>query len=385
MVMLLCTPAGAQDTFDDQADEFEQALRDQTAEFDETRTALETEWLAWARADSLAFARFRAEVVALWGDYRGTTKKDWVEYSDDLSTRTVVDFEAGTAKVEVLVPASADTGEDVARLRTAVADLVRNPGKTMDYEVLDQAPHPLGQRPVLADQITGADGKSVTTATAETFAANLVSTAAVTTTAVVTGDEIARIRVSITTPLVPDHLRVRAEKYVETVHRYANRYGLDSRLVLALIHTESYFNPKARSPVPAFGLMQLVPASGGRDAIEFVTGKAANPSPNELYNPDRNIELGCAYLTVIKDRYLAGVDDLQNRLYCTICAYNTGAGNVSRAFTGTNRVKPAVAKINTMSPDQVLSVLKSELPYEETRRYIENVLKRVKYYQEWTN
>ncbi|MBU8923010.1 MAG: DUF3393 domain-containing protein [Bacteroidales bacterium] len=337
------------------------------------------------RADSLAFARFRTEIVARWGDYRGTTKKDWVEYSDDFFTRTVVDFEEGTATIDVLVPTSVDSAAVIGRLRTAVATLILNPGKTMDYKVLDQSPRPLGQRAILADQLAGPDGELVTSETAETFARNIVSPEAVTSTTVISGDGIARIKVSVTTSLVPDHLRVRAKKYIETVRRHADRYGLDTRLILALIHTESYFNPKARSPVPAFGLMQLVPSSGGRDAYEFVTGKAADPLPNYLYNPDLNIELGCAYLSVIKDRYLAGIENLQSRLYCTICAYNTGAGNVSRAFSGTNRVKLAIPKINTMSPDQVLSVLKADLPYKETRRYIENVLNRVKYYNEWKN
>ena len=121
-LVLTIAPAAAQDESANPDDEFERAFRDQNAEFEETRTAMENEWQAWVRADSVAFARFEAEITATWGDYRGTTKHEWVEYSADRASRSTVDFEAGTATVEVLVPVSSDTGEQAGRLRDAVAD-----------------------------------------------------------------------------------------------------------------------------------------------------------------------------------------------------------------------------------------------------------------------
>ena len=47
----------------------------------------------------------------------------------------------------------------------------------------------------------------------------------------------------------------------------------DPPVVFAVIHTESYYNPKARSGAPAYGLMQLVPTSGGRAAYRYVYKK----------------------------------------------------------------------------------------------------------------
>ncbi|MBE0564695.1 MAG: DUF3393 domain-containing protein [Krumholzibacteria bacterium] len=383
-LVVLAAGAAAQAPTEGLDDEFERALQEQEDAFTDAVAAMDAEWEAWVRADSLAFASFEAEVRSYWGDYRGSTRKDWVEYSDDKTARSAVDFAAGEATVEVLVPVDADAATRQSRLREAVAHLARDRGKTMDYPVLNQLPRPLGSRPVLAGLLAARDGSVVTPENADAFAQEVVASASVA--AVPTGPEakVSRIKLSVTIPLVPNHLRVKAAEYLDTVHRYAGRYGLDSRMILAVIQTESDFNPKARSRV-AFGLMQLVPSTGGRDAIEFLTGRAANPTVDELYDPTRNIELGCAYLSLVKDRYLAGIADLQSRLYCAICAYNTGAGNVSRAFTGGTRVKPAIARINTMSPDEVLATLKRDLPSTETKNYITNVLKRAALYEEWKN
>ncbi len=84
-------------------------------------------------------------------------------------------------------------------------------------------------------------------------------------------------------------------------------------------------------------------------------------------------------------RYLKPIENDLSRLYCAICAYNTGAGNVSKAFTGKSRVSAAAREINGMQPEAVLAKLKTDLPYEETRDYIVKILERVKYYDEWKN
>jgi len=377
----------AQDADRERQSDFDRMVEDQNRQFDEFTARMERDWRAWVEADSLAFARFRAEVEAKWGTYAGTTRKDWVEYDQARDTRTAVDFEKGEAVIEVLVPADEAEGgpAGLERLRAAVAGLVVDQGTTMDYPVLDQAPRPLGQRPVLENQLAGTDGNPVDAGNARQFAAEVVSRQRVSRTPVESGDGVTRIKLSVAVPLVPRHLRVRAERYLESVTTFARRYDLDTRVVLAVIHTESYFNPKARSHVPAYGLMQLVPGYGGKDAYQYVYGQSSLPTPNYLYDPRNNIELGCAYLNLVMTRYLEPITNDLSRLYCAICAYNTGAGNVSRAFTGGTRVKAAADVINGMAPDAVLARLERELPYQETRDYIAKILDRVKYYDEWKN
>lgn len=379
--------AHAQPADRNQQDEFDRMVGEQDRQFNEFTGRMNREWRAWVQADSIAFAEFRGEVESKWGTYAGTTRKDWIEYDDNRDTRTAVDFEKGEAVVEVLVTAR-DDGESSAgldRLREAVGGLVTDCGKTMDYPVLGQTALPLGQHPVLANQLADMEGNTVDPGNAGKFAAETVDRQAVVRTPVASPDGVIRVKLSVTIPLVPRHLRVRAEQYLGVVKDQCRRYNLDPRLVMAMIHTESYFNPKARSEIPAFGLMQLVPAYGGKDAYEFVHGTKLPPTPNYLFDPRNNIELGCAYLHLVFTRYLESITNDLSRLYCGICAYNTGAGNVSRAFTGESRVSAAVRAINGMNPDAVLLKLKSDLPYAETRNYIAKVLERVKYYDEWKN
>ena len=65
------------------------------------------------------------------------------------------------------------------------------------------------------------------------------------------------------------------------------------------------------------------------------------------------------------------------RSYLLICADNTGAGNVSRAFLGKTRLSEAFSKINSFSPNEVFKHLVRNLMYEETRHYLVRVNKRM--------
>jgi membrane-bound lytic murein transglycosylase C len=139
------------------------------------------------------------------------------------------------------------------------------------------------------------------------------------------------------------------------------------------METESHFNPRARSHVPAFGLMQLVPKSGGVDAYNYVYGEKKILAPEYFFQPDQNVELGTAYLDLLFRRYLRSITDEQSRLYCTIAAYNTGAGNVAKAFTGKTSVGAAASLINALSAEEVYQHLIENLPYDETRNYLRKV------------
>ena len=137
----------------------------------------------------------------------------------------------------------------------------------------------------------------------------------------------------------------------------------------------------ARSWVPAYGLMQIVPRTAGIDSYYFLYKKRRLLSASYLYNTKNNIETGSAYFHILYYKYLSAIKDPTSRLYCSIAGYNTGAGNVARSFVGTNSVQKAAAVINTMSPQQVYDHLLRKLPYEETRHYLKKVHTRSQKYQ----
>jgi len=70
-----------------------------------------------------------------------------------------------------------------------------------------------------------------------------------------------------------------------------------------------------------------------------------------------------------------------SRLFCTIAAYNTGAGNVSKAFIGNTNIYKAANVINKMTPKQVYKTLMRKLPYNETKHYLKKVYDRTIVYQ----
>jgi soluble lytic murein transglycosylase-like protein len=95
------------------------------------------------------------------------------------------------------------------------------------------------------------------------------------------------------------------------VERLAPEYALDPGLVLAVIRTESNFNPRARSPKNAQGLMQLIPATARRFKVE------------DPWDPLQNIRGGMTYLRWLLN-YFKGDENL------ALAGYNAGEGAVIR-------------------------------------------------------
>ena len=128
--------------------------------------------------------------------------------------------------------------------------------------------------------------------------------------------------------------------------------------------------------------MQLVPHSGGREAYRMIYGQSRKLTPQYLYNPKNNIELGTAYFDILENKYMGSILDPVSRSYCAVAAYNAGAAGVGRAFIPQKSIKQAIPVINTLEAPEVYARLTQELPYRETRNYVRSVLERSHLYRD---
>ncbi|QUN06417.1 transglycosylase SLT domain-containing protein [Shewanella yunxiaonensis] len=178
------------------------------------------------------------------------------------------------------------------------------------------------------------------------------------------------------TLLLPnDYDYKKAKPFLKSYQEKVKTYGLSLPLLLAITQTESAYDPHATSHIPAFGLMQIVPASAGVDVAKKIYQIDTPPTANDLYHPKTNIDYGAGYLAILWRQYLGGITDEVSRKYCVIAAYNTGAGNVARVFNskGSRSLKQAMFEINKLTPQQVYDRLEQRLPYDETKFYLKKV------------
>lgn len=179
------------------------------------------------------------------------------------------------------------------------------------------------------------------------------------------------------------NLPKRAIELLEAINRENEKFDLSVELILAIVETESAFNPMAKSPVPAYGLMQIVPESAGQDATAKIFGRPRILAPSYLYNTDNNIKVGAAYFNILFYQYFRKIENLRTRLYCAIAAYNTGPGNVAKTLTGKNMSLKQAAKIaNQMNPEELYNHLMTNLPYNETVHYLRKVTERLHKYEQ---
>lgn len=100
--------------------------------------------------------------------------------------------------------------------------------------------------------------------------------------------------------LLPTH----AKKFIDPVREAAHRLSLPQEVIWAVIAAESNFNPKARSPAGALGLMQLMPATAHELGVD-------------PHDPRENIAGGATYLRRMLIRY-------RGNLTHALAAYNMG-------------------------------------------------------------
>lgn len=133
-----------------------------------------------------------------------------------------------------------------------------------------------------------------------------------------------------TNPNVNITKRTTKDQIISMIDEASAKYGVDSKLVQALVQQESGFNPNAKSKVGALGLMQLMPSTAKGLGV-------TNPM-----DPKQNIEGGVKYLRSMLDRF-------HGNTILALAAYNAGPNAVSK-YDGVP-------------------------PYKETQNYVKSILK----------
>jgi membrane-bound lytic murein transglycosylase C len=309
------------------------------------------------------------KVKKTWGEkeVKLPSRTHYVKYTQNYMSRAEVDFDAGTVLVETV-----DQADPRASLRSAIVTTLLTPDDPRSVDLFTDSAVTLtsDRKPYLAGLVVDPSGRSVTTpADAEAFADALLSGAGSRQVTLQDGD---RAALFVKFPMVANFQNKQAEKYRTVVTRVSQQYKVSPSLVFAVIKVESNFNPFAVSSAPAYGMMQLVPTSGGREAYKKARGIDEPPTRDFLFDADNNIELGTAYLSVLTFSQLDKVTSPVSREYCVIAAYNTGPGNVTKAFAKDRTA--AWNAINGMQPPAVYDRLRTQLPYEETRQYVVKVV-----------
>lgn len=314
-------------------------------------------------------AALTGKVSQTWGkkEVKLPERKRYVKYTQNYRSRAIVDFDEGEILVETL-----DDKEPHGSLKNAIVTTLLTPNDPRAVDLFSDKAITLSsdKEPYLLGLVVDQTGKPIRTpAEAEQFATYLIEKRSGT--RVVEQEGTKKTALSVTMAMVANLSHKQAEKYRSIVARFAEQYQMSPSLVFAVIRTESNFNPFAVSSAPAYGLMQLVPTSGGREAYRRAKGKDVTPSRDYLFDPQNNIELGTAYLNVLNYSQLDEVTNTVSREYCVISAYNTGPRNVFRTFS--SDPVSAVNQINSLPPAAVYEKLRQHLPYQETRQYLEKV------------
>lgn len=175
------------------------------------------------------------------------------------------------------------------------------------------------------------------------------------------------------------HITGKISKYDELIQEYASASEIDWRLIAALIHQESRFNPKAKSWAGASGLMQLMPKT------------AAQYGCKNLFNPEANIKAGIKHFNWLEKYWSSKVKDDKQRLKFILASYNVGHGHVNDAM----KLAEKFGKDPTIWDDNVDEFIlkKSDPEYykdpvvkygycrgKEPYKYVRTVAKRYKHY-----
>jgi len=317
----------------------------------------------------LEYAFFSDQVNDRWGqEAQFASQKAYVKYLDDYLSRSRIDFDSGVVVVETLA-----SSNPIVQLQSAIVTTLLTPEDPNQVDIYSANNIEPNSKPFLLGRVVDQQGQNIQYPwRAKQFADYLINRS------MTRHNSEKGVIYRVEIPMVKQRNKVAAKHWMPWVQAASDRFDLPESLILGIIETESAFNSFAVSHANAYGLMQVVPSTAGADVFEKIFQRDDKPSRQYLFNAQNNIMVGSGYLSILRDQYLKGVTHPTSQLYCIISAYNSGTGNVLKAFSSDR--SEAVARINALSPADVLWRLRKKHPSAEARRYIEKVLANQKKY-----
>lgn len=309
---------------------------------------------------------FSGNIEKRWGrnEIKFAGKSNYVKYIDNYLSRSEVNFDKGLITVETVSPTAPKE-----HLKNAIITTLLTPDDPANVDLFSSKNIKLEGQPFLYRQVVDQDKQAIQWSwRANRFADYLIANK------LKVKDVDFKKAYYVEIPMVEEQFEIRSYKYANIVQRASQKYGIPEDLIYAIIKTESSFNPYAVSWANAYGLMQVVPKTAGRDVFKLVKKKSGQPSPEYLFNPENNIDTGTAYFYILKNRYLKDVRNPKSLEYSMISAYNGGTGGVLNTFDRKDR-KRAMRDLNSLQPNQVYWALTKKHPNSEARRYLEKVTK----------
>ncbi|NPA72643.1 MAG: DUF3393 domain-containing protein [Gammaproteobacteria bacterium] len=309
------------------------------------------------------------ELAASWGEKRIATPKEYVKYTDHYQSRALINFTTGRIQIETLRQSKTRTA-----LKQAIVSTLLTPEDPAQVDLFTDQAIQMGKTPFLFDVVRDQDNKAIRYAwRANRFADYLLKKG------IKQRQDNRKTRYYVVFEMVKNYQGQQQRRYQLPVLRQAKRFHISASLIYSIIETESAFNPYAVSHAPAYGLMQIVPTTAGRDAYQLLNKRRGTPTKQTLFSAAKNIEYGTAYLSILFNRYLSGIHNHQAQTYCVTAAYNTGAGNVLKSFHPDRN--QAIKTINRLTAQQVYTHLTRKLSSAEARNYVVKVTRNRRKYQ----
>ena len=149
--------------------------------------------------------------------------------------------------------------------------------------------------------------------------------------------------------------------YIDSINKWSKQRDLSPYFTASIIRQESAYNPLAISRSKALGLMQLLPSTATEVAK---TERLLGFSIQSLFLPDTNIRLGTRYLQYLQQRFSSAT------------IFMTGAYN-----GGPNAMAKWITQASATAPNADLDWFIEQIPYDQTREYIQQVYGHLFNYQ----